>query len=88
MTYHDFSETPYNITWKLFTLKWWDKVIIIFSLIFVVLAIIELLVYYCRMKFPLDTLKLFDDINASTSKKGNTAARRVKQATGCLEKIS
>ena len=88
MTYHDFNETPYNISWKLFTLKWWDKLIIIFSLVYVVLAIIELLVYYCRMKFPLQTLKLFDDIIASTSIKRNSAARRVKQATGCLEKIS
>lgn len=77
MTYHDFSETPYNITWKLLTLAWWNKAIIIFSLVFVVLAIIELLIYYCRMKFPLDTLKLFDKINDSSSTQ-KTAVRRVK----------
>ena len=77
MTYHDFSETPYNIIWKLLTLAWWDKAIIIFSLVFVVLAIIELIIYYCRMKFPLDTLKLFEKINDSSSTQ-KTATKRVK----------
>ena len=62
LSYQDFFYTPWNIAIKLGTLRPYDLAIFIASVIYAVLAFIELIVYYASMPFPLDTLKYFSDM--------------------------
>ena len=62
LSYQDFVYTPWNIVGKIGTLRAYDLAIFIASVIYAFLALVELIVYYASMPFPLDTLKYFSDM--------------------------
>ncbi len=56
----DLLTSPQNLPPKVEVVSVWNLVIFILAMVYFVLAIIELLVYYRYMTFPIDTLRYFD----------------------------
>ncbi len=56
----DVTVAPWNLPLKIPLLSVWNKVLLVLSAIYLVLALVELIVYYRYMSFPIDTLRHFD----------------------------